>query len=262
MHDCCNYITHSYLFILDIHSSTENASSLMVAVFQRNKFLIEIELTMFLPKGFGYLLIYSVNFATVASASFLDSNNSIHRTNSSSSPVNIYTNVQITPEEGVRIDYLAPLIAILLATLLSIISLFSCVLCTCSIREHAKMKSQMKNEPMAEKPPVCSDPTETSSLTSPKNSKRKKREYIYRTLPVILAYQKAELHAEGCPHYQSIANNIPTESITWNNNRSYRKIKINTKDKSPWNTKGRKSDGKLKVRESVSETEMDRITVV
>lgn len=176
-----------------------------------------------------------------------------------------YLSIPQTSDEKVNLDYLAPLIVILLATLLSVIVLFSCVLCTCTIRQRSLTRSRTSN-PLVSKP-TTNDAydTESSGANSPSTpllgERNTKRVYQYTTLPVILAYQKAEMHAEWCPHHQPIRSNTPRESVSWDDNSQ--PIKVRTKAETlPWRAADCNGEIGTELRESRSEMTMDRVTVV
>lgn len=157
-------------------------------------------------------------------------------------------------EKNTTLDYLAPLIVILLATLIGIIVLFSCVLCTCKLRN--KQRRDELNMLTPNSPASCNSSAGGNTPT-PLSSKRV---YNYNSLPVILAYQKSEVHAEWCPQYQpptDLTNHISEEL-----HDSVSTLRVDTSQPLPWRTSDTAISRNSELRQSYSEEAMDRVTVV
>lgn len=167
-----------------------------------------------------------------------------------------------TPIDETRLDYLTPLIVILLATLVSIIILFSCVLCSCFMKEEKDRKILGHNSKIVESSTMSSVSYGGDSPTTPPTSlRRTRRELNYSTLPVILAYQRAELHAEWCPCHQPVQEHSLEDSLLWEEH-NHETIKVNTKRILPWKSSGSKFIHGTELRTSISAPAVDRVTVV
>ena len=170
----------------------------------------------------------------------------------------VYPPVEYEPidENNSTLDYLAPLIVILLATLIGIIVLFSCVLCTCKLKGKTRSDEQTILSPNS--PITCNGSAGGNTPTPPST---KKRAYNYSSLPVILAYQKSEVHAEWCPQYQP-PTDCSNNHIAGDSHDSASTLRVDTTRPLPWRSSSDAVSRSSELRQSYSEEAMDRVTVV
>lgn len=159
--------------------------------------------------------------------------------------------------DDTTIGYLIPLLVILLATLLGIIALFSCILCTCTLKDSKAAHNSAKVTPRVSALGL-STPYEGPSPPTPPIKRKDTGSDTYCTLPVIAAYKTGEIHAEWCPQYQ-IETEDELSCLTEGGANSRPIVTINTAEEPPWrlNTITNNKDD-----DESSANTIDRVTVV